>query len=41
VLQKRLAEEVTTMVQGKEAYETAVEASGILFSKKVNSRAMG
>lgn len=34
-LQKRLAEEVTVMVHGKEAYETAVEASQILFSKTV------
>jgi tyrosyl-tRNA synthetase len=41
VLQKRLAEEVTTMVQGKEAYETAVEASGILFSKKVTPEQWG
>lgn len=31
-LQKRLAEEVTVMVHGREAYETAVEASKILFS---------
>lgn len=35
-LQKRLAEEVTVMVHGLEAYETAVEASKILFSKKVS-----
>jgi tyrosyl-tRNA synthetase len=35
-LQKRLAEEVTVMVHGREAYETAVEASNILFSKKVS-----
>lgn len=35
-LQKRLAEEVTIMVHGREAYETAVEASNILFSKKVS-----
>ncbi|AZQ42890.1 tyrosine--tRNA ligase [Nonlabens ponticola] len=35
VLQKRLAEEVTVMVHGQDAYETAVEASKILFSKKV------
>lgn len=33
VLQKRLAEEVTTMVHGKEDLELAVEASGILFGK--------
>lgn len=31
VLQKRLAEEVTVMVHSREAYEAAVEASGILF----------
>ncbi|PRP68012.1 tyrosine--tRNA ligase [Nonlabens agnitus] len=36
ILQKRLAEEVTVMVHGQEAYETAVEASKILFSKKVS-----
>ncbi len=36
VLQKKLAEEVTVMVHGREAYETAVEASNILFSKKVS-----
>ncbi|WP_438961511.1 tyrosine--tRNA ligase [Nonlabens sp.] len=35
-LQKRLAEEVTVMVHGRDAYETAVEASKILFSKKVS-----
>lgn len=35
-LQKRLAEEVTVMVHGQEAYETVVEASKILFSKKVS-----
>ncbi|MGB3590663.1 MAG: tyrosine--tRNA ligase [Nonlabens sp.] len=34
-LQKRLAEEVTVMVHGRGAFETAVEASQILFSKKV------
>ena len=33
-LQKRLAEEVTVMVHGREAYEAAVEASRILFSKE-------
>ncbi|SHF56288.1 tyrosyl-tRNA synthetase [Mariniphaga anaerophila] len=33
VLQKRLAEEVTTMVHSKEDYEMAVEASQILFGK--------
>jgi tyrosyl-tRNA synthetase len=32
-LQKRLAQEVTTMVHGKEEYERAVEASQILFGK--------
>lgn len=32
-LQKRLAKEVTEMVHGTEAYETAVEASQMLFSK--------
>lgn len=34
-LQKRLAEEVTVMVHGREAYETALKASQILFSKTV------
>lgn len=33
-LQKRLAREITTMVHGAEDYETAVEASQILFSNK-------
>ncbi len=33
LLQKRLAEEVTTMVHSKEEYESAVEASQILFGK--------
>ena len=33
VLQKRLAEEVTTMVHGREDYELALEASNILFGK--------
>lgn len=33
ILQKRLAEEVTTMVHSKEALEAAIEASGILFGK--------
>ncbi|MCF0201979.1 MAG: tyrosine--tRNA ligase [Bacteroidaceae bacterium] len=33
VLQKRLAEEVTTMVHSKEALDAAIEASGILFGK--------
>ena len=30
-LQKKLAEEVTVMVHGREAYDTAIEASQILF----------
>ena len=33
VLQRRLAQEVTVMVHSQEDYETAVEASGILFGK--------
>jgi len=33
ILQKRLAEEVTVMVHGREAYDFAVEASQILFGK--------
>ncbi|HER07817.1 MAG TPA: tyrosine--tRNA ligase [Bacteroides sp.] len=33
VLQRRLAEEVTVMVHSREEYDTAVEASGILFGK--------
>ncbi|MBQ0029920.1 MAG: tyrosine--tRNA ligase [Paludibacteraceae bacterium] len=33
LLQKRLAEEVTVMVHSREDYETAVEASNILFGK--------
>ena len=33
VLQKRLAEEVTLMVHGREDLDAAIEASGILFSK--------
>lgn len=33
ILQKRLAEEITTMVHSKEDYENAVKASKILFSK--------
>ncbi|WP_124978813.1 tyrosine--tRNA ligase [Nonlabens xiamenensis] len=41
VLQKRLAEEVTVMVHGREAYDTAVEASKILFSKKVTPEQWG
>jgi tyrosyl-tRNA synthetase len=35
ILQKALAEEVTLRVHGQEAYDNAVEASGILFSKDV------
>ena len=33
VMQKKLAEEVTSMVHSREEYEMAVEASGILFGK--------
>ncbi|MDE7165937.1 MAG: tyrosine--tRNA ligase [Bacteroidaceae bacterium] len=33
ILQKRLAEEVTVMVHGREEYELALEASNILFGK--------
>lgn len=33
-LQKRLAQEVTTMVHGQEAYDMALKASEILFNKK-------
>lgn len=40
-LQKRLAQEITVMVHGKEAYDTAVEASQILFSKKVSPEQWG
>ena len=32
-LQKRLGEEVTVLVHGREAYETAIEASNLLFGK--------
>lgn len=35
-LQKRLAKEITTMVHSAQDYETAVEASQILFSNKAN-----
>ncbi len=35
ILQKALAEEVTKRVHGEEAYNNAVEASGILFGKDV------
>ena len=34
ILQKRLAEEVTVLVHGRQDYEAAVEASQILFSNK-------
>lgn len=37
LLQKRLAEEVTVMVHGRESYDFAVEASQILFGKGVTS----
>ncbi len=33
LLQKTLAEDITVRVHGREAYDTAVEASGILFGK--------
>ncbi len=33
ILQKRLGQEVTTLVHGQEAYQTAVEASNLLFGK--------
>jgi len=33
ILQKRLGEEVTVLVHGKESYENAIEASNILFGK--------
>ncbi len=33
LLQKRLAEEITIMIHGKESYESSVEASKILFGK--------
>ena len=36
LLQKRLAEEVTTFVHSKEDFENAEKASGILFSKNFN-----
>ncbi|MBN2777850.1 MAG: tyrosine--tRNA ligase [Bacteroidales bacterium] len=36
VLQKRLAEEITTMVHSKEDLETAIEASNILFGKSTS-----
>ncbi|MCM1153458.1 MAG: tyrosine--tRNA ligase [Muribaculum sp.] len=35
-MQKRLAEEVTVMVHGRDAYESAVEASQILFSREAD-----
>ena len=37
VLQKRLGEEVTLLVHGKEAYENAIKASSILFGKSTAS----
>ncbi len=40
-LQKKLAEEVTVMVHGRDAYDTAVEASQILFAKKVSTEQWG
>ncbi len=33
ILQKRLGQEVTTLVHGEQAYQTAVEASSLLFGK--------
>ena len=39
-LQKRLAEEVTVMVHGKDNYESAVEASKILFSNEAKEALM-
>lgn len=33
LLQKRLGEEVTVMVHGRDAYQTAIEASNLLFGK--------
>lgn len=33
ILQKRLAQEITTMLHGEEAYEIAIQASQILFGK--------
>lgn len=38
ILQKKLAEEVTTMVHSKEDYEMAVEASQILFGKATSDQ---
>ena len=37
LLQKRLAEEVTVLVHGRDAYDLAVEASDILFGKGVTA----
>lgn len=37
-LQKRLAEEITVMVHSREAYDAAVEASEILFSKSTTEQ---
>lgn len=39
-LQKRLAQEVTVMVHGEDAYNAAVEASSILFSNKAGEALM-
>lgn len=36
ILQKRLAEEITTLVHGKEEYEKAVDASSILFGNSTS-----
>ncbi|MEZ4886977.1 MAG: tyrosine--tRNA ligase [Chitinophagales bacterium] len=33
ILQKRLAQEITTMLHGEDAYDTAIQASEILFGK--------
>lgn len=41
VMQKILAEEVTSMVHSREEYEMAVEASGILFGKGTNESLNG
>ncbi len=40
LLQKKLAEEVTRMVHGEEAYQKAQEASQILFNKKAGAQAL-
>ncbi|MEA2041785.1 MAG: tyrosine--tRNA ligase [Bacteroidota bacterium] len=41
ILQKRLAEELTVMVHGREAYENSVEASKILFGKGTKKQLEG